>query len=382
MLKNAYITRLSHFLPNDPVGNEEMEELLGRISGKSSKAKELVLRNNGIKNRHYALDRNGNVTHRNAEMTAKAIRNLFQEDPEGYEEVDLLATGTTVPDQPLPSHTSMVHGELGAHPLEIISPAGSCCAGTNAMKYAWLALRSGDKRKAVCSGSERLSALLTADRFEKEVERLEELSKDPYIAFEKDFLRWMLSDGSAALLMEDEPSPSGISLRIEWMEGRSYANELEACMYYGAEKQEDGSLKGWTEMNAEDWLENSAFTIKQDVKLLRPSIVPYGGKLLKELFDEHELTPDAIDHFLPHLSSEFFRSRIEEETEKLGIHIPQEKWFTNLSKVGNVGSASPYFMLDELFHSGNLKDGQKILIMVPESARFSYLFALLTVVEQ
>jgi 3-oxoacyl-[acyl-carrier-protein] synthase-3 len=44
-----------------------------------------------------------------------------------------------------------------------------------------------------------------------------------------------------------------------------------------------------------------------------------------------------------------------------------------------VGSASIYIMLEELFNSGKLKAGQKLLLMVPESARFSYSYVLLTV---
>ncbi|HLD95597.1 MAG TPA: 3-oxoacyl-[acyl-carrier-protein] synthase III C-terminal domain-containing protein, partial [Alphaproteobacteria bacterium] len=60
--------------------------------------------------------------------------------------------------------------------------------------------------------------------------------------------------------------------------------------------------------------------------------------------------------------------------------IPLEKWFTNLESVGNVGSASPYVMLEELFYSDKIKKGQKILMMIPESARFSFSYVLLTVV--
>ena len=48
--------------------------------------------------------------------------------------------------------------------------------------------------------------------------------------------------------------------------------------------------------------------------------------------------------------------------------------------ITNVGSASAYRMLEELLHSDKLKIGQQILVMVPESARFSYTYALFTVV--
>ena len=69
MKRNVYINRLSKYLPNDPVSNEEMEDILGFINGASSKAKPLILRNNQIKTRYYALDKKGNATHSNAELT-------------------------------------------------------------------------------------------------------------------------------------------------------------------------------------------------------------------------------------------------------------------------------------------------------------------------
>jgi 3-oxoacyl-[acyl-carrier-protein] synthase-3 len=61
--------------------------------------------------------------------------------------------------------------------------------------------------------------------------------------------------------------------------------------------------------------------------------------------------------------------------------IPEERWFTNLYTKGNTGAASVFIMLEELFHSGNLQPGQKILCMVPESGRFIVSFMMLTVVE-
>jgi 3-oxoacyl-[acyl-carrier-protein] synthase III len=95
---------------------------------------------------------------------------------------------------------------------------------------------------------------------------------------------------------------------------------------------------------------------------------------------EKGLAASEVDFFMPHLSSNFFKSKVAEELEAQGIPVPEERWFLNLSEVGNVGSASIYLMVHDLVKSGRLKKGQKILLMVPESARFSYAFALLTVV--
>jgi 3-oxoacyl-[acyl-carrier-protein] synthase-3 len=150
-------------------------------------------------------------------------------------------------------------------------------------------------------------------------------------------------------------------------------------MYAGAEKLDDGSIVGWKEFSSDEWLNKSIFAFKQDVKLLGKEIVPTGTKYLKEILDKREFDVSTIDYFLPHLSSEVFRGKIAEEILKYDIIIPQEKWFTNLSIIGNVGSGSIFLMIEELMNSGKLKSGQKILLMVPESARFTYAYSLLTV---
>jgi len=379
MSKEVYITRLSKFMPNDPVSNDDIEKYLGMVDDKPSKAKSIILRNNQIKIRYYALDENGNSTHSNAELAAEAIRALL-DDKFTIDELEMIGCGTTSPDQLLPSHTSMVHGLIGGNHMEIISPAGSCATGMQAMKYAYLAIKAGDRKNGISAGSEKLSAWMHAKNFEKETQRLHELEKDPIIAFEKDFLRWMLSDGAGAALLQDKPNENGISFRIDWIESTSYANRLETCMYAGGEKTEDGNLTGWKEYDATELMNRSVFSLRQDVKLLGDNIVQKGGEYLAEIVKSRNIDLDEVDYFLPHLSSEYFRYKIEKISKEHGVYIPQEKWFTNLTRLGNVGAASVYFMLEELFHSGELKKGNKVLMMIPESARFSYVYAMMTVV--
>ena len=379
MTNEVYITRLAKFLPNRPVENDQMEKFLGMINGKPSKARGIILRNNKITTRYYAIDDQGKATHNNAQLAAAAIRMLFDK---GFSmnDLELLACGTTAPDQTLPSHTSMVHGELGGRPLEIISPAGSCATGMHAMKYAYLAIKSGEKNNAVCAGSELFSNMMLARNFEKETENHHLLDKEPILAFEKDFLRWMLSDGAGAALLQNKPNPDGISLRIEWIETVSFANQLETCMYAGADKLPDGSVKGWREFDAEDILNKSLFSLRQDVRMLGENIYQMSNTFLADIVKRRNLDLDKIDYFLPHISSEFFRYKIDADSLEKGVHIPQEKWYTNLVRLGNVGAASIYFMLEELFHSGKLVKGQKLLLGIPESARFSYVYGLVTVV--
>ena len=297
------------------------------------------------------------------------------------EDIDLLTSGTSSPDAIQPSHSLMVHGELGGkHNLETMSAQGTCNAGMLSLKYAYLALKSGESKNAVNVASETFSSWMLAQNFQSEIDKRKEVEDNPYIAFEKDFLRWMLSDGAVAALVQDKPNDNGISLKIEWIDVKSFANELDTCMYAGCVKNEDGSTTGWRELNNGDQILSSVFSLKQDAKLLQNNIIEKGNNHFNELLEKRNLDVDSITYFLPHLSSMFFKKKIIENLKEYNIDIPEEKWFINLTKIGNVGAASGMLMVEELFNSGRLKIGDKILMMIPESARFSYTYVLLTAV--
>lgn len=379
MDRAVYINRIAKFLPGSPISNDEMEEYLGYIDGKKSRSRSIVLRNNKITTRYYARDKQGNSTHTNVQLTAEAIKKLcvggFKLD-----DIELLTSGTTSPDQILPAHGVMVHGYLKSRPIETITFAGSCCSGMNALKYAYMSVLTGNTNNAVTTGSEKLSTWMSAQTFKEEAEKLSALEANPMLAFEKDFLRWMLSDGAAAALLTDKPNADGISLKIEWIEICSFANETEPCMYVGSDKDENGNLHGWSEYSQQEWLDKSIFAMKQDTRLLDKYIAQLGTKKYVELFKKHNVDPKSIDWFLPHISSEYFRSKVDDEMKKYGVELPQEKWFVNLVNFGNIGSASIFIALEELMNSGKLQKGQKIALTIPESAHFSYANVLLTVV--
>lgn len=368
MSNDVFLTRTAAYMPLEPVGNDEMESVLGMVGGRPSKARRIVLRNNGIQHRHYALDRvTGESVMSNAEMAAKAVRALGE-----IGKVDCLATATSRPDQLMPGHGVMVHGALNWPHLEVVSLSGICLAGAAAFKYAWLSVRAGDAQRAVAVASELASIGLHARNFKAEAEhKVRELEERPEIAFEKDFLRWMLSDGAGAVMLENKPN-GPLSLKVHWVELSSAAHELPTCMYSGADKNEDTSLTGWQEFTSQEWATRSVFTVKQDVKLLNEHVVRATLiEPLRELVKKHDLATQKIDWFLPHISSKYFAEPVAAGLKEAGLNIPRANWFTNLAEKGNTGSASPFIMLDELFHSGRIKKGHKLLMFVPESGRFS-----------
>lgn len=378
---DTYITGTGAFLPNSPVTNDQIEDVLGFVNTFPSRAKKRVLAMNGIESRFYAIDAaTGRESHTNASMTAEAIRRAAERGGAKTEELDCLSCGTSSPDQLLPGHGTMVHAELGCPPCEVATMSGVCCSGLAALKYAHMHVATGSGRQAAATGSELVSVSLKASHFAPEIQlKREEAHGEPILAFENDFLRWMLSDGAGAVWVTDAPREGGLSLHIDWIDLLSFASESDTCMYAGMRKQEDGSIIGYRSVS--DPLElcrGRYLSLAQDVRVLLGNLPVLMRKAIGRVQRKRDLRADRIDWLLPHYSSEWFRQPLYDGLTELGLPIPFDRWFSNLSTKGNTGSASMYIMLEELIDSGRIKPGDRILCIVPESARMSFGFMHLT----
>ena len=374
MTNEVYLTRTAAFLPNAPVSNDQMEAVLGMAGGIHSRVRRMILRANGITARHYAIDPETRaVTHTNAELAAEALRRL----PAEARDATCLACATSYPDQTMPGHGVMVHGLSGLPPCETVSLAGVCVSGMAAMKYAYQAVKTGEHAAAIAVASENASAIMRGEIFQSETDFRLLHHATPEIGFEKDFLRWMLSDGAGAALLADRPVAGSLNFKIHWIELLSYANEMPPCMYAGAEIR-DGAFHGWKTVGADERVQSSIMAVKQDVKLLNEHIIPYTiEKPLVQIIAKRSLKTEDIDWFLPHYSSGFFRDKVAAGLANAGLPIAQEKWFTNLAEKGNTGSASIYIILEEFMRRFPVERGQKVLCYIPESGRFSTCFMLL-----
>ena len=384
--QDVYITAAGAYLPGEPVDNDRIENVLGLIDGKPSRLKNRILKSNGIKTRHYALDENGQTTELNEELAVKAVHAALARSELALDDVEMLAAGTTQGDVPIPSFASMVHGRLGGRPMEILSAGGVCCSSMAALTGAYRAVATRQRKNAVVVGSELVSRSLKGTRFRRESDQpLEDRHLDglrgSYRDFDADFLRWMLSDGAGSLVLEGKPHAARLSLRIEWIELKSYANEYETCMYTGiAHKDSPRAGNTWLDLATVSEADQAELMrIRQDTGLL-PQIVKLGVEEYLRLIQRERIVPEEIDHLLCHYSSHFFKGEIVKLLDEANLGVAEEKWFTNLYTKGNTGAASIFIMLEEALNSGRFKPAEKILLMVPESGRFTVSFALLTCV--
>jgi 3-oxoacyl-[acyl-carrier-protein] synthase-3 len=372
---NAYITATGSFLPGEPVSNEEIEDYIGQAGPATSELKDQTLANCGIKTRYYALNKSQETVISNRAMAAGAVRNAVEKADLMPESVELLACATTSPDLLAPGHASMVHGELGYPPCEIVTAHGICSCGMMALKNAYLQVAIGEKRTAVAVASEFASRGFKQTRY-AETNLADE---DGWLPVEAAFLRYMLSDGAGAAVIQDRPSTQRVSLRIDWISLTSFANTEDACMFIGSST--NSAEKTWGDYSSvSEAAADGALLVRQRLTLL-PHLVRYGIDEYERLRIAGKFNPGTLDWMPVHYSSERMKSLVLGEFARRQIQGPKiEAWYSNLTKVGNIGSASIFVILDEMLNEELIKPGQQILCMVPESGRFAISFMHLTAV--
>jgi 3-oxoacyl-[acyl-carrier-protein] synthase III len=366
VMNEAYITGTGAFLPGDPVDNEQLAARFAADTPRAVKLLSRTLAANGIKTRHYAVDDSGMTLMLNEELAAEAARRALADRGLGPHQVGMLATGTTQGDLLVPGFASMVHGRLGGGPMEVLSASGVCASGMAALKAAVSAVRLGEHPVAVAVGSELVSRSLGAS------------APDTPDTPDTSFLRWTLSDGAGAVVLEPRPRPDGLSMRVDWMHLVSHAHSHPVCMSAGL----GGELQpraGGTWLDRPDPGSGRGGRVprlRQDMSAL-PALLDMGVAEFDALVKAGRIDPET-EHVLCHYSAEHFRGSLLQRLREAGYATDEERWFTNLHTAGNTGAASIFVMLGAA--RPRLRPGDRVLLIVPESGRFTLAFAQLTCV--
>jgi 3-oxoacyl-[acyl-carrier-protein] synthase III len=365
----VYITQTAAFLPGEAIDNQEMDGYIGSINKISGRIKSRILAENGIKQRHYAIDTAGKSLHSVTSMGAKVVTELLA-DTENT--AQFLSAATTGGDCAAPGLANLIQGELNLPPLETLSVSGICAASMGALNAAAQAIESGSASNAIALASEFPSRLFKTSRFQ---------NRDADIDFDAHFLRWMLSDGAGGVTLNAQAAPQGLSLKLKWIHQKSFSGDMPTCMQVG--QSIGNTLPGYLDYPTLAEAEKAgAFDLRQNIRIL-PNLFDLGLHEYANLVKDGHVDPASINWFLCHYSSERFRPMMAKLMEEAGIAIADDKWFSNLSSKGNTGSASIFIMLDEFFKTkkNTLKVGDQIFGFVPESGRFTVAYFLLEVVD-
>lgn len=364
----VYIQAAGYHLPGEPVNNEAMDDYIAPINRISLRIKNKILAENGIRQRYYAIDKNGATTMTHTRLAANAIEDCLQRANAKLDDVSLLAMGSTGSDALIPGFAAMVQGELGAQPMETLSSLGVCASGIAAINYAAQSIELGAHQQALVAAAEMPSRIFKKSRF---------APRGYQSDFDAHFLRWMLSDGAGALLLGDKPrGKNGIRLKLNWVHQKSFAGDYPVCMQLGLTEDRSKSFLDFpssSEAEAE-----GALALRQDIRLL-PHLFDVSIHEYVKLVQEGWIHSNEINYFLCHYSSNRFIPVVEELLAKAGLTIPRERWYSNLTTRGNTGSASIFIMLAEFLETHSIKPGEKIFCFIPESGRMTAAYMLLEV---
>jgi len=360
-MTGCYITNTGSFLPGDPVENQDIHQYLGKVLGEG-RVRSKILAVNGIQTRHYALDKQQSATHSIYELAAEAVKDCLPQDG-AAPRIDYLSAGTTYAPILAPGLSSLLHDQLSKdkivnHSLEINSNSGICSSGAQALVNAARAVKSGDARAAVCVGVEQSSIGLRSRAFHT-VYDLPAILRNVRTSrwFMSVFLRFMLSDGAGAFLLEPRPREQGFSLQVNWTYSRSFANQAPLCMQ----------------------LHSRPLMLTQDVRILAKYMAPLSKEAVTGALCEYGETLEGYTMVLPHMSSYYFEPAVKKIMAELSPNRDVPYW-TNLRTAGNTGAASIYIMLDEYLKTQPVAAGDRILLFVPESGQFNFVLISLTVV--
>jgi len=364
----AYLTGFGRYLPGDPVDNDGIVARLGGDDAVTERIRRRILDANGIRTRHYALDEQGEPTELNEELAVKALRAALHDRGIDASDLRMLACATTMGDVLVPGFASMVHGRLGGGPMQLLTASGVCASSLAALDAAASKIRLGDHPRAAVVGSELASRSLRQRRFD-----------GIRAGMDSHFLRWMLSDGAGAVVLEFQPHPTKPSLRLDWVRHVSLAHVHEVCMRAGMEGAEPVVGHTWQDVDLADAEASGMFVIRQDVSML-DDLADAGLRQFEELVDIGLVDVTHLDHVVCHYSTNVFRDLAFEGLRRRIPTLDTDRWYSNLETRGNTGSASIFIALEEAWHEGRFAPGETVLLAVPESGRFSFAFAHLTVV--
>lgn len=368
--ENVYITGFGGFLPGEPVDNERIDDYIAPLNSLSGRIKERILKDNGIQTRHYGINVDGNTCYSATQMAAEAVKDSITHSGIDLSDATLLISGTSGGDVLAPGMGNMLQGELKAPPMETRSHHGICAAGMAALKDAANFIDNGSHQHAVVCAVEFPSRLFKKTRF---------APLEYNIDFDAHFLRWMLSDGAGACVLSATPdSKQSVAFKVDWIHMKSFSGDYPVCMQLGRHKNNsETSFMDYASFAAAE--AHGALALRQNTRLL-PQLFEVGVHEYSELVRNGYFDPQKVDHFLCHYSSEKLGRVAEELMDNAGLSIDRSKWFSNLTRCGNTGSASIFIMLAEFVRSKSLSPGERIFCFVPESGRFTLSYMMLTVV--
>lgn len=271
----------------------------------------------GIGSRHAA------TTETTTSLAVEACRRALEEAGKKPEDVDMILAATVSPDCTFPCLACEIQAALGADSATAYDVNAACAGFLFALDSAAAHIECGMYRNALVVGAEVLTKIVDWN------------DRSSCILF---------GDGAGAAFVEK--AEEGIVAMVQGSNGKKgmalYRYETPVSNPFCEPTAEEPKGTGFLEMNGQEVFR---FAISQVPESIQEVLKRAGWK------------QGEVDYYILHQANARI---IQSIAKRLGE--PEEKFPMNLSRYGNMSSASIPVLLDELNKAGKLKRGQKIVL--------------------
>ena len=353
------ITGSGSFLPGDPISSDEVDRYLGELKDAPEKIQKWLKRIKilmkellEVEYYHFALDPvTRQFTEDNVTMSVKAAREAISDAGLNPGDIDLIVYGSAHQDQ-MPTASVRIQEALGIEQCAELSIHANCTSAYKALLLGADLIRNGRYRTALVISSSVSSSELIAEYYNQALVNKEEL-----------FLRYFLSDGAAAIILQTSGECSnGLYVEYNYIESigglkPSAMGNKRPAYWMNPRKEFELGYHHLAQMFQEELREN--FHEKDGSVFL---------KGLKRMLAKHPVDFNRIKFFQVNFPSKHISELIMDECSELGID--RETLYSKMASMGYIGPPMALLCLDKIRKEEKLITGDIILSFVTEVSKF------------
>lgn len=304
-------------IPKRKLTNHDLEGMIDTTD-------EWIVQRTGVRERHIVEEDDPTPTIRLATEALEAALDDARIEPAS---LDLLIIGTVSGEMLCPSTACRVAANVGAVPTAAMDLVGACCGYIYSLNLAEAMIASGRHERIAVIGADIMSRL--ADYTNR--------GRGTCILF---------GDAAGAVILgaSDDPAKGCITQTM-------YADGRDWDLLYIPQRVTDHPP-------GVDSSDIPLDKVQMKGREVFKFAVSRFSDLVGETLEKAGVTVDDVDMFIPHQSN---LRIIEAARRRFGI--PEEKMYVNIDRFGNSSSGSVGLCLDELWKSGEVKRGDKVMFV-------------------
>jgi 3-oxoacyl-[acyl-carrier-protein] synthase III len=347
------------YLPGESVPIEDIDYYLGEMPDAPQRVKRWLERIRPLMKEmldiefyHFAINpETRQFTEDNITMSVKAAQKALSDANMEANEIDLVLYGSAHQDQ-MPTASVRIQEQLGIEQCGEISVHANCTSAYKALLLGHDLLRNGRYKNALVISSSMSSSELISEYYNQ-----------PLVTKEELFLRYFLSDGAAALVLQAEDHQSD-GLYVDQVYMESIGGKKPSAM---------GNKRPAYWMNPKEEFEKGYHHLAQMFQdELRANFHDQDGSVflkgLTRMIKKYNLDLSTLRFFQVNFPSKHITELIMEECESLGIS--RNSLYTKMSTMGYIGPPMAFLCLDKIKREEKLNSGDSILSFVTEVSKF------------